>query len=348
MQHYLLSAVPGCKCRVPPAGMRLVPGRELALTPARRVEVDEKKWLKEKPQGTGEQEWLQEKRAQLKKENEWIEERNRWVSRWAKEPRPEWVIVEGTARGRFDPREFDPFEAPSALFTEFADLDATKPDAALAFAKQYGFLSGASKFWLAGSPEPVFGEEWAHWQRNIRLMKTAYRVFTLLNAEGVPERKGLARLFRWRVTADESGWFFDTHPDHKDGTLEPPDRTRGWVNLDNEDAREDVAARVWLSARLNGQIETLVTPRVARDPEQGGYVFNLIPKTLLAAMWLQFVQAFVGQRTVARCEHCGRGFWLKTEKRRFCSDGCKAAAYRERRGSAARAKKVNTTKRKGK
>jgi hypothetical protein len=64
---------------------------------------------------------------------------------------------------------------------------------------------------------------------------------------------------------------------------------------------------------------------------------NLVvePVDLLSALWLQFARAVDGNRTYKRCERVGCSEWFELtpsvsrSDRQYCSDSCKAKAWRE-------------------
>ena len=76
-------------------------------------------------------------------------------------------------------------------------------------------------------------------------------------------------------------------------------------------------------------IETDVPPRL-----------SLAPRSLLAAMWLQFALALRSAKEFRECKFCLRLFEISTEQtgfrshREFCSDTCKTKDYRRRKQTA--------------
>ncbi len=95
-----------------------------------------------------------------------------------------------------------------------------------------------------------------------------------------------------------------------------------------------------LMARVNGRLgEALpgLGPAVMAGLvlEDGRLVYRNEPETLRAELWLQLARAVAGNRVHASCERCG--MWWELEPganrsdKRYCSDACKQAAYRERK-----------------
>jgi hypothetical protein len=274
-------------------------------------------------------------------------------------PVPAWALVENAVPGRVGRREWSPFDADEPLFQRLADVDGMNPEQVLAFANQFGFLTGGKpllthplvklpkKLAKRGVlPQPATGEAgMIHgelpdlWVRHTGGMRRATEVWAMLHSG---DRTGLCRLFRWRLypqgfpssKLSGEGWVYDTSHDQPAGRLDPPGRVHEWVSVgDSSDCqRMDVTevATLWLSNQINGHIESLVAPQLALDAT-GTPVVELWPKTLLAALWLQFATAVASGRDVGRCQACGNAFWSGSGKRRFCSDACKSRAYRERK-----------------
>ncbi len=72
--------------------------------------------------------------------------------------------------------------------------------------------------------------------------------------------------------------------------------------------------------------------------------FRSVPKTLLAALWVQFAMAVEGDRQYHQCDQCGLWFEVAGERRvganekregaKFCSNACRFRAYRHRQNEA--------------
>jgi hypothetical protein len=65
-----------------------------------------------------------------------------------------------------------------------------------------------------------------------------------------------------------------------------------------------------------------------------GTGLEVVPLSLIGALWLQFAQAVSGQRAFHPCDACGRLIELhptaNRADRRYCGDACRARAYRKR------------------
>jgi hypothetical protein len=70
------------------------------------------------------------------------------------------------------------------------------------------------------------------------------------------------------------------------------------------------------------------------------FMIRIAPRNLLSAIWLQFAQAVMGNKSYRPCKTCGT--WLEISKedegfsknREFCSDACKSRDYRSRKEQA--------------
>jgi hypothetical protein len=94
-----------------------------------------------------------------------------------------------------------------------------------------------------------------------------------------------------------------------------------------------IQAQRWLNEKLDGN----ASPQLRYDERTTRQVFQIVPKTLLAAMWFQFAQAVEGNRDYRACKECGAWFEVGTKRgafnknRLFCSDKCKSKDYRRRK-----------------
>jgi hypothetical protein len=63
-----------------------------------------------------------------------------------------------------------------------------------------------------------------------------------------------------------------------------------------------------------------------------------VPRTFLAALWLQFAQAVAEDKDYRQCGECGSWFEVSPEvartNRRFCSNACRSRLYRQRQARA--------------
>ena len=76
------------------------------------------------------------------------------------------------------------------------------------------------------------------------------------------------------------------------------------------------------------------------DPRQGRPGLRFVAPTMSSAVWLQFADAVQNDRKYSRCKECGKWFEVAPDaartNRRFCSNGCRSKAYRERQDRARR------------
>ena len=83
----------------------------------------------------------------------------------------------------------------------------------------------------------------------------------------------------------------------------------------------------WINEKLRGNSGPQLRYR-----RRAGYwrVLQIFPYSLLAAMWLQFVQAIASKRKYRPCKECSGWFEVSTDdtgkriNREFCSDPCKS------------------------
>ena len=107
------------------------------------------------------------------------------------------------------------------------------------------------------------------------------------------------------------------------------------IELANRDDRtsEDDKKLTWLYDRHAQDVVSRmeVTPKMR-------LVYG--PRTLLAALWLQFGLGFVDGYGYGKCRHCQRMFEISVEQtgfrrhRAFCTDNCKSLNYQKRKRTA--------------
>lgn len=217
------------------------------------------------------------------------------------------VIQPGFRSG--NPPTYHPMDREhAALFRIFAGLDYTDRQAIGAFATKYGLLGA--------SPESHGPESHLTWAREICLMREALK----LSKAPTPTSEAREREI-WASYDAETRARWNTQ-----GLDQDPAEFRH---------REDRQKLAWL---FNLHLQR-VQPRIAFDQNSSpGLTFA--PLTLLAAMWLQFALALVGDKKFPECKFCRRLFEISTEKtgfrshREFCSDSCKTMDYRKRKRTA--------------
>jgi hypothetical protein len=265
---------------------------------------------------------------------------------------PQWVLTAGLAIGQpYNLKQYRPLKNATGLFRTFAHLPLEDRDAVLEFANEYGHLGIPRMTDIEVQQEGqilfgVWGETWRDWMRHIDAMRRAVEIWDMVEARDL---RGLSRYIQW---IDEK-WIYDSHPDLRHlntrEALTPPPLGRFSKLI--EPALDlfkpgDVLmpasflAQRWINEHLRGQ----VAPQVLYDLELGKRVLQIIPDTLLSAMWLQFAQAIDGNRKHRACRECGKWFEISTEgtgfrvNREFCSDPCKSKDYRSRKSEALRLK----------
>lgn len=91
-----------------------------------------------------------------------------------------------------------------------------------------------------------------------------------------------------------------------------------------------------LSWLFNVQLQH-VRARMKIEPDDLPPRLQVVPATLLTAMWLQLALATAGEKRFVQCKFCCRFMEISTEKtgfrmhREFCSNVCKTNDYRRRR-----------------
>jgi hypothetical protein len=80
-------------------------------------------------------------------------------------------------------------------------------------------------------------------------------------------------------------------------------------------------------------LTTYSSPDIIEDDDGHGRI-EQVPNCLYGAAWRQLAEAILGNRQYRQCQQCPRWFVLAPDvgraDKRYCSDACRAAAYRRR------------------
>ncbi len=231
-------------------------------------------------------------------------------------------------------------------FLEFAALAPDDPQTVLTFANRFGPLGGWTKYPRTEPRAFVLGEPVEAWMREAADVR---EVVCVWRAWRRGDRAALKKRFR-QARAEEA---FIAHGLRGAGwAYFPPDGKPRFVGSSRDPigGLED-AAGVWLRERVNGRIAQ-AEPRLTVDPENGGIVMGLMPRSLREALWLQLAFAVCGHQEYRECVVCGQPFAIDPDngsnaRRMYCGGSCRVTASRRRIEEAKKVKKP-ATKRKGK
>jgi hypothetical protein len=263
-----------------------------------------------------------------------------------------WVLTSGLATGmHYRKWQYAPLQNNSGLFRTFAQLPMENRDAILEFANRYGQLGIGRLTDIEVEQDQkivagFWGETWEDWKQAIEEMRRAVEVWRLVDAR---DRVGLSRLIRRKNEL----WIYDSHPELRDVetpeafAVPPPGRVSEKIDPvldlftpDDVFTPAEFLVQRWINQHLKGR----ATPQLRYDPDRGRRVLQIIPESLLSAMWLQFARWIDGDRKFRRCKECGEWFEISTKgdgfrvNREFCSDRCKSKDYRDRKQRAQRLK----------
>jgi hypothetical protein len=261
---------------------------------------------------------------------------------WAMDEQRIWkqALIGDSATEEWADR-YDPLVEGHRLLDELGKLQ-TDPDAMVAFATKWGFLSKpiamrprkvcadlAIPDFQGEAPalESYWAEPIALWDREVRAFQTSFQMWSALGSK--EDALLLDQIRAWaagpRIPADLAIEFGDV-------TTQNAARRAGWIKLGID---------------VSGQLRRLrVTPALYFDAERGRGALRVSPTSLIGAAWLQLAEAADGRYRPRRC-FCGSWFVLnpasKNQQGRFCSNACKQKWYRwgcEARGLAATGKKL--------
>ena len=245
--------------------------------------------------------------------------------------------------------KYQPLQQHPELFRTFLDVSGDE-DGYLSFANKYGTLGIAST--LADTTDghgfSMFGEALYLWRKEQALLRAADRV-----AGALAKRRG-AELETWFVANGKGGYQlagdlvtpeFLPRGVNVVGRMNLPKSRPApiWVAHDqikDPTQQRRLIARVWLARQINDRLQgergntSAVSVRVLATGDGAEMPIHQSPNSLLAAIWLQFVESVNANRKFRRCNHCKRWFLLSPEgvglrrQAKYCGSACRLRAFR--------------------
>ena len=251
-------------------------------------------------------------------------------------PYEPWVLRGIVVPGHDWPETFyNPLESFPALHIIFANIDASDRDSILEFANLYGML-GLNHPRPGGGAFTTPSESHEHWKNEVWDMRQAVDLREMVRVGDVV---GLNKFFSWN---ESGGCIYKNKCPWNTKPIDEIVPQRGISLLEGDVL---MAARVRYAILANKKLRGESSAQLRIDPIAGREVVQVIPRTLLAALWLQFIRGVEGNHLYPKCKECQRPFAVSPEERgnrrsrKFCSDACKAKNYRARKAAALVAKK---------
>jgi hypothetical protein len=247
-----------------------------------------------------------------------------WVERGDTDVDPDYrgpLLTAAPARGR-PPRSYAPSTDETGLFLRFAELDRTL-EAIRAFANEFGDLGVGDVVDRTTGDE---GEPLKAWNDAIECMAAAVQMWKALQRNHLATLRRLERERHYLSSADVLAAISDDLEDYfRDEELSAMVR-RGSLRT---------PATYWLECVINSQLAGAVgfQVRVANQPTNAKpFQQRLVPRNLLAVMWLQLARAASERKEFWDCGCCGKPIEISRTGRRtntrWCSDACKSKAWR--------------------
>jgi len=246
------------------------------------------------------------------------------------EPAPEWRVREPwNPLGNLTPKNLlraagpqygpvnktFPTDKDAALFRNFAGLDPT-PNAIVGFANNWGNLFDR----LAGVP-------FAEWEYEIRTMRF---LLDLWDEVRDGKRSGMVRQHFQQDGSTVSLPFAGSLANYQPYGEAPPAVSRTVVSTTGTPLE---VARRFVVIAVNSRLVAL-GGQLSIERVGGVDRLTIRPKSLLAAMWIQFADAISEQKAYRQCEACGRYMEMSPDEnradRKTCSNACRNRAQRRR------------------
>lgn len=233
---------------------------------------------------------------------------------------------------------YEPLKAEPTLFRVFAGLEPTE-SRFQGFADDYGAL-GFDVSLDAGGPARK-GEPFSRWKAEWKAIRNIVEVLGAVN------QRDVKRLAGWiQVTGDKAAFVRRTPRELAHGSIIAIRDDDIWhESMKRENGQVERLMRLatfWIqrlvNERLNGDLTngTHVRPRLLFHVDQGEFVLQIVPSSLIGVLWLQCALAIEGDLEYRRCAWCRQWILLSPEgegRRRhtkYCSSSCKLKAHRER------------------
>jgi hypothetical protein len=265
-----------------------------------------------------------------------------------------WTVLDSLIVPQGTPvKTYLPSKEHPRLFLDFARVPII-PSEILKFADDYGLLG------LVTEGPPDAGERpetVVDWAGQIWEMRTAVDLWLMVQQEDVDNLT-----MHFQVVTNPPGQrsvvfrsLYDAQLAHKEGLFQeilnlqafgiPTQETIASTALNPEmvEVFENcdllAAARRFLAQKVNGHLPRPFHGQLTVDAGGTRLEWDVIPRSLIDALWLQLAQAISAGKTYRECKECGSWFEVSPEakhrsNRRFCSDSCRTKAYRKRQERA--------------
>jgi hypothetical protein len=246
-------------------------------------------------------------------------------------------------------RSYQPFcdQRAGALFRRFADLDIGAPRSFVAFANNFGPLTcGSPLLTDASSGMEQLGEDIGIWIWGVFLMRCAVKLWDAVRGR---DARYLRRQFHHVATGPNYElWSYNyppgTHPDPIPAIIRTQivgtcSSTARGLGLEKSLI---AAAKGLLAEWIRHNVRDAVRFECGMTVDRNELALSLVPKDLLAGLWLQLAGAIQGRLECRKCLACDNWFEVSREdqgyrrRRTTCSDPCRSHLYRDRKKDARR------------
>jgi hypothetical protein len=241
---------------------------------------------------------------------------------------------------------FNPIASDPTLYRAFARLDSTE-DAYLQFANKQGLLGiGGLLVREQGtyaSVSQTMGEPFYRWRLAQYRMRVVTDILDAIQANDTEQLRQWFRVTRQSVVFERE----DAGKGRRMSVVTSPELNIReylwkWASGVPENERLIRFARGHAQNEINEAMagdkdegESATLARIIYDGDREAMSLRVVPRNLLAALWLQCARVLTLNPAFHACEYCGKWFELSPAARRrqskYCSARCKVAAYRARK-----------------
>lgn len=243
---------------------------------------------------------------------------------------------------------YSPLESNPELFRTFGSLRENDEADYAKFADTYGCLGIWSHITTTEpNPRRGLGESLKAWHWNHRLMQALLSVYDAARRSRVND---LAEWLDIQPSKHRGPDVLSVEPRRDSPAALPRNGVWGYGGLDlsvrvvrasSQSERIKRIALRWVANAVNLQLAGAtfdvsgVTARLSRISRNDDFGVQIVPASLLGAMWLQFANTIEGQLNYRRCKNVGCGRWMlvdpggKRAHADFCGDNCRLRHWRK-------------------
>jgi hypothetical protein len=213
---------------------------------------------------------------------------------------------------------YAPLRKNPVLHRKFCEINDDRE--LVKFASKYGLLGFTRSYEVrrrnGSQPTEMLSESLARWTYELEDLKRLVDLWDMIRSKNLPQLRPLIHR--------ESGGIYIRLGKQKDLVDDNKSTLARKWSIEGEKPLE--ASLQYLTASINRKVRSSVFPTVLPEYKRKVY---LLPRNLLAAMWLMFLWEVIGEVRPRRCPCCEEWFDPKRTTRITCGDTCRKRLSRQ-------------------